>query len=127
MNLIIILIAEGVTIYDALSKENFVLRCHVVMWTGDMPAISKLMCMTGHNAYFGCRFCYIKGVYSEKSRHVYHPCSMPRNSDILDFNPEDLPNRTEHDFLNDASRIINEINKTRKKSIAKETGIISFV
>ena len=125
--ILIILIAEGVTIYDALSKENFVLRCHVVMWTGDMPAISKLMCMSGHNAYLGCRFCYIKGVYSEKSRHVYHSCSMPRNSNISDFNPEDLPNRTEHDFLNDASKIINEINKTKKKLITKETGIISFV
>ncbi len=124
---LIILIAEGVSIYDALLKETFILRCHVIMWTGDMPAISKLMCMSGHNAYLGCRFCYLKGVYSEKSRHVYHPCSMPRNSNISDVNSEDLPNRTEYDFLNDVSRIINETNKTRRKSIVKETGIISFV
>ncbi len=124
---LIILITEGVSIYDALLKETFILRCHVVMWTGDMPAISKLMCMSGHNAYLGCRFCYLRGMYSEKSRHVYHPCSMPRNSNISDINPEDLPNRTEYNFLNNVSRIINETNKTRRKSIVKETGIIGFV
>jgi hypothetical protein len=113
--------------YDALLKENFVLRCHVVIWTGDMPAISKLMCMSGHNAYLGCRFCYLKGVYSERSRHVYFPCSMPRSSDILNFDPEDLPNRTEYDFFNDISKIINETNNATRTSYIKETGIINFI
>jgi len=98
------------------------------MWTGDMPAISKLMCMSGHNAYRGCRFCYLKGVYSEKYRHVYFPCSMPSSSDILDdFNPEDLPIRSEHDFLSDVDKIMNETNKTRRKSCVKKTGIINFI
>src|SRR5215211_6219594 len=78
------------------------------MWTGDMPAISKLMCMSGHNAYLGCRFCYLKGVYSDKSRHVYFPCFMPRSSGISDFNPEDLPIRSEHDFFSDVDKIMNE-------------------
>ena len=98
------------------------------MWTGDMPAISKLMCMSGHNAYCGCRFCYLKGVYSEKYRHVYFPCSMPSSSDILDdFNPKDLPIRSEHNFLSDVDKIMNETNKTRRKSCVKETGIINFI
>jgi hypothetical protein len=92
-----------------------------------MPAVFKLMCMSGHNAYLGCRFCYLKGVYSEKSRHVYYPCSMPRNSVISDFDPEDLPNRTEKDFFDDISQIINETNKTTKASYIKETGIINFI
>jgi hypothetical protein len=97
------------------------------MWTGDMPAISKLMCMSGHNAYLGCRFCYLKGVYSEKSRHVYYPCSMPRSSDASDFNSKDLPNRTEHDFFNDINRIINESNNAARTSYIKETGIVNFI
>ena len=91
-----------------------------------MPAISKLMCMSGHNAYCGCRFCHLKGVYSEKYRHVYFPCSMPRSSDISDFNPEDLPIHSEHDFFSDVDKIMNETNKTRRKSCIKETGIINF-
>jgi hypothetical protein len=89
-----------------------------------MPAISKLMCMSGHNAYLGCRFCYLKGVYSETSRHVYYPCSMPRNSDISDINSANLPNRTEHDFFNDISKIIGETNKTKRTSYIKETGML---
>jgi hypothetical protein len=97
------------------------------MWTGDMPAVSKLMCMTGHNAYLGCRFCYLKGVYSVESRHVYYPCSMPRTSNITDFDPKELPKRTEDNFLNDISKIINETNKTTRTSYIKETGIINFI
>jgi hypothetical protein len=32
------------------------------------------MNITGHNSYSGCRFCDIKGVYSQKHKHVYfHP------------------------------------------------------
>lgn len=92
-----------------------------------MLAISKLICMSGHNAYLGCRFCHLKGVYSEKSRHVYFPCSMPRSSSILDFDPKDLPIRTEHDFFSDIDRIVNETNNTRRALYIKETGIINFL
>jgi len=53
---------------------------------------------------------------------------MPSSSDILDdFNPEDLPIRSEHDFLSDVDKIMNETNKTRRKSCVKETGIINFI
>ncbi|GBB99234.1 hypothetical protein RclHR1_03460003 [Rhizophagus clarus] len=117
------ILQEGVSIYDAVLKESFILQCHVVMWTGDMPAISKLMCMTGHNAYLGYRFCYLKGVYSEKSRHVYFPCSMPRTSNITDFDPKELSKRTKNNFLNDISKIINETNRITRLSYIKETGI----
>lgn len=85
------------------------------------------MCMSGHNAYYGCRFCYLKGVYSEKYRHVYYPCSMPRSSNISDFNPENLPNRTEHDFFSNINRIMNETNNTTRALYIKETGIINFI
>jgi hypothetical protein len=92
-----------------------------------MPAVSKLMCMAGHNAYLGCRFCYLKGVYSVESRHVYYPCSMASNSNIVDFDPKELPKRTENDFLNDISNIINETNKSTRASYIKNTGIINSI
>lgn len=31
------------------------------------------MNITGHNSISGCRFCEIKGVYSQKHKHVYFP------------------------------------------------------
>ncbi|CAB5200844.1 unnamed protein product [Rhizophagus irregularis] len=65
----------------------------------------------------------LQGVYSEESRHVYFPCSMPRTSDITDFDPKELPKRTEDNFLNDISKIINETNKKTKASVIKETAV----
>lgn len=85
------------------------------------------MCMSGHNAYFGCRFCHLKGTYSEKSRHVYYPCLMPRGSGISDYDPKALPERTEDNFFNDINKVINETNNTRKTSFIKNTGIINFI
>ena len=49
---------------------------------------------------------------------------MPKSSNILDFNPKDLPIRSEHDFFSDVNKVMNETNKTRRKSCTKETGII---
>ncbi|GES92308.1 transposase domain-containing protein [Rhizophagus clarus] len=49
--------------YDGLLKEDFLLHSHIIMWTGDIPAITKIMCLSGHNSYTACRFCYLRGVY----------------------------------------------------------------
>ena len=54
-------------IFDGLKKENFLLRSYIILWTGDIPAMTKVMHLTGHNSYMGCRFCYIKGIYCQQS------------------------------------------------------------
>jgi hypothetical protein len=46
------------------------------------------MNITGHNSYSGCRFCNIKGVYSQQHRHIYFPptrreCTKKNHSDWL--------------------------------------------
>ena len=51
---------------------------------------------------------------------------MPRSSGISDFNPEDLPIRSEHDFFSDVNKIMNETNNTRRSSCIKETGIMNY-
>jgi hypothetical protein len=61
----------GVICYDAYTKCDFTLRAHIIAWTGDIPALTKIMNITGHNSYSGCRFCDIRGVYSKKHNHVY--------------------------------------------------------
>jgi len=52
----IVLIIEGVSCYDALMRCEFILHAHIIAWTGDIPALSKIMNITGHNSYSGCRF-----------------------------------------------------------------------
>jgi hypothetical protein len=103
------------------------LRCHVVIWTGDIPAITKIMHLTGHNSYMGCRFCYLKGVYCQQSRHVYYPCSMPVSEDsdnqvIQNFDPLNLPKWTPHAFELDILNIENEHQNTIKQSLIKNSG-----
>jgi len=112
----------GVTIFDSLSNKNFILRCHVILWTGDIPAITKIMHLTGHNSYMGCRFCYIKGVFCNESRHVYYPCSMPEDSNIQDFDPLNLPKRMAITFERDISNVKNENQNTIRDSLIKDSG-----
>lgn len=60
--------------YDAYAQCQFVLRAHIIAWTGDIPALTKIMNVTGHNSYSGCRLCKIQGIHSEKYNHIYyHP------------------------------------------------------
>src|SRR6266498_3195183 len=50
---------------------EFILHAYIIAWTGDIPALSKVINITDHNSYSGCRFCDIKGIYSEKHKHIY--------------------------------------------------------
>src|SRR5256714_1827709 len=55
-----IFILGGVLCYDAYTKSNFILRAHIIAWTGDIPALTAIMNITGHNSYSGCRFVIFK-------------------------------------------------------------------
>ena len=109
--------------YDGFLKENFLLHSHIIMWTGDIPAITKIMCLTGHNSYMGCRFCYIKGVYCSNRKHIYYPCNMPKGYTNSNYDPSNLNKRTEQSFRHDISLVENEYQISVKKDHIKKTGI----
>ena len=71
-----ILIIGGVLCYDAFMQCEFTLYAYIIAWTSDIPALSKVMNITGHNSYSGCRFCDIREIYSQKYRHVYFPTNL---------------------------------------------------
>jgi len=52
---------DGVQCYDAYTEEMFRLRVHIVVCTGDTPAIAKLLSMKKSTAKHCCRFCCITG------------------------------------------------------------------
>jgi len=52
----------GVKAFDVLADELFLLRGYLILAFGDIPAISMLMRMTGHNGFSPCRMCEIHGV-----------------------------------------------------------------
>ena len=101
-------------------KETFFLHAHVLLWTGDIPAISKLVNLMGHNAYMGCRFCNICGVYSN---HIYYPLNRKHaldNSHII-YDPYNLPYRNHEEYLQDVKDIEN-LTGTIKNNQAKSRG-----
>ena len=70
----LIRIIEGIPCYDGYSKEIFVLKANVISWSGDIPGISKILNLTGHNSYKACRFCHIEGTSHPSNKHIYYPC-----------------------------------------------------
>jgi hypothetical protein len=109
--------------YDGLLKENFLLRGHIIMWTGDIPAITKIMCLSGHNSYSACRFCYLQGVYCLSRRHIYYPCNMPMHYENPNIDPSNLNKRTKESYERDVLLIENKHNERQIKENIKNTGI----
>jgi Transposase family tnp2 len=52
----------GVSAFDALTKVIFLLHAYLIIVFGDIPVVSMIMCMKGHNAISPCHMCTIKGV-----------------------------------------------------------------
>jgi hypothetical protein len=55
-------LASSVSTYDALSNSLFSLHAYIIAGFGDIPAISMLMHMKGHNALCPCQMCEIQGI-----------------------------------------------------------------
>ena len=66
----LIIFTGGISCYDDNKKEQFTLRAHILAWTGDIPALSKVVCLTGHNSYSGCRFCNLQGRVWNRLYHL---------------------------------------------------------
>ena len=45
------------------NRDTFILYANILSWSGNTPALTKLMGLTGHNSYKGCRYCNLKGIY----------------------------------------------------------------
>jgi len=80
-------------------------------WSGDTPGLTKLMCLTGHNSYKGCRYCNIKGICVN---HVYYPTTFPLEFNLINYDAANLPLRSHEEY----EKIIQELeNKTTRQEI----------
>ena len=121
-------LAIGVSTYDALSKSLFALHAYVITGFGDIPAVSMLMHMKGHNGLCPCRMCRIVGIRIPDSRNktLYVPLSHrnhPAPTDVVEYLPEELPLRTHDVFMAHAKAVESAPTETRKEALAKEYGI----
>ncbi|RIA98244.1 hypothetical protein C1645_731794 [Glomus cerebriforme] len=99
--------SAGVTCYDAVLQETFILRSHILSCSSDIPALSKVICLSGHNAYYGCHFYYLCEIYSSTAKHIYFPLQPPRGYNGTNYNPNNLPMRSYTSYLQDIEAVEN--------------------
>jgi hypothetical protein len=120
--IIIILIVGGIKCYDGNKNQDFILHCSIISWSGDTPALAKLMHTTGHNSYQGCQYCNIYGIWEN---HVYFPTKPPKsNRKAVYYDPNNLPKRTHQDYLAKIQKWKMAGNNKNKMKTETATGII---
>ncbi|QRW11276.1 hypothetical protein RhiLY_10275 [Ceratobasidium sp. AG-Ba] len=103
---------------------EFKLRAFLIMVFGDIPAVSKLLAMKGHNAMVPCRTCYTQGVLCRLERNsvYYIPLSLPGEEE--GYPPDMLLLRTHELFLSHYRSLDNlDDQRGRRKQLSKELGI----
>ncbi|KAF0460897.1 transposase domain-containing protein [Gigaspora margarita] len=121
------LLEEGILCFDGDSKQEFKLKSHVIFWCGDIPAITKLMCITGHNSYMGCRMCDLKGIRDLTNNHIYYPLKPPRDyHKSPSYNIRNLPLRNHNKYDKLSQEWQNLQTDAAKKKFAQDTGIFFY-
>lgn len=125
-------LAVGVHSYDALSDEFFALRAYLILVFGDIPAISMVMRMKGHNGASPCRMCSIKAIRVPGSRAPTHYVPLDRsrhpevqgNTDVIQaYQPDNLPRRAHNTFLQQAREVQFADSQAHSERLAKDYGI----
>ncbi|CAE6488550.1 unnamed protein product [Rhizoctonia solani] len=103
----------------------FIFRAFLIILFGDIPAVSKLLMMKGHNGVKPCRTCLIPAVPCQLERKVvyYVPMAHPGQAHVLTYG--DLPLRTHQQILDQLTEIEAALTQTRRKQLAREYGLNS--
>ncbi|CDO68471.1 hypothetical protein BN946_scf184754.g5 [Trametes cinnabarina] len=125
-------LAVGVHAYDSLTDEFFALRAYLILVFGDIPAISMVMRMKGHNGACPCRMCSIRGIPIPDSRNntlyvpldrTRHPTVQNSPAAIKTYDPDALPLRTHEQFLQQAHEVQFARTGAEEERLAKQYGI----
>lgn len=60
-------------LWDGVERR---VRIHVMWTSADIPATSKMACLTGPNGTCSCGYCLIGGMLHPSSRHYYFPSKV---------------------------------------------------
>ena len=122
----------GVRAFDALASVIFCLRAFLILVFGDIPAVSAMMQMKGHNGILPCRMCKIIGLRVPNSRATTHyvPLERSRHPDTRTnpnavgvFDPNDLPMRTHTELCNQAEEVQTALTNEDATIIGKAYGV----
>lgn len=123
----------GIQAFDVLADELFLLRAYLIIVFGDIPAVSMVMRMTGHNGFSPCRMCNIKGVRApgnSRNNTYYvpldrsrHPGVRAASDPVLRYDPAALPLRTEAEMLCQAKAVQEARSDSMGSRLARDYGI----
>jgi hypothetical protein len=103
-----------------------VLHAYLIVVFGDIPAISMIMCIKGHNGISPCCMCNIQGICIPSSRITTH--YAPLNHDHFSgvnpgYQPHSLPLRNHDTFLKQAVEVQTALTTTASEQLATKYGI----
>jgi Transposase family tnp2. len=125
-------LAMGVRAFDTARSELFALRAYLIIVFGDIPAVSMVMRIKGHNGVRPCRMCNIQGLRVPNSRATTHyvPLDRSRHPDvrrddtaIKKYNPSHLPLRSHAEFLEQGRQVQFASNRTNFEDLSKQFGV----
>jgi hypothetical protein len=123
---------HGIRAFDVLADEFFLLRGYLLLVFGDIPAMSMVMRMSGHNGFSPCRMCKILGVRIPNSQNnvyyvpldrSFHPTVKESSSTVAVYDATRLPLRNEAEMLRQAKEVRDASNKTQQGRLSKAYGI----
>ena len=113
-------LSEGVDgALDLSAEEFFILRAYLILLFGDIPAMSKLLMMKGHNGYCPCRYCEIRGVRAPGEKVNYFPLTREEGTD----HPHSPRYRHHRRFIKQARRITAAETVTESNRLSRKYGI----
>ena len=121
-------LANGVRAYDANMEELFCLRAFLMVAFGDIPAVSLLLKMKGHNVIVPCCICNIQGLRIPDSDAKIHYIPLdhlqhPKRGSISAYDPYKLPARTQMEFASNAQEVITAKTHAEEKRLGMKYGI----
>jgi hypothetical protein len=116
----------GVSAFDIISNAVFLLHAYLIVVFGDIPAVSMIMRMKGHNAILPCRMCEIRGVRNPFSTTTtnYVPLfrdNFPHSNGSYD--PSSLPLRDPKTFMKQGERVQSAPTAAESERLATNCGI----
>lgn len=108
------------------------LHAYIIIGAGDIPAMSMLMRIKGHNAYCPCRMCRILGVQiPDSATKVYYiPLDRSRHPSVAAdptrpqrYDPLNLPLRSHSEFLRQAREVDECCAVAAEDRLAKAYGV----
>jgi len=121
-------LVDGVSTYDSLSSSLFALHAYVITGFGDIPAVSMLMHMKGHNGSRPCRMCEIQGIGIPdlQNRTLYMLLSRrdhPKPMDVVEYHPVRLLLRSHDSFMAQAKSVLSAPTEIQREELSKAYGI----